>query len=239
MKHIQLITYFVYCAFAAWLFLGDPAQVVFHGQEDGLAEYLTALCYFLAALVLIRAFVRSMGAPHTFLGFNLRQNVWLLLLAAFLLFCTGEELSWGQRIFGWSTPEEWSQINGHNETNLHNILDSMPPWLRSDAIMAAICSMYMIVLPFLTSVSAAFRRLVAWAGMPVPPGFVGVLMALTVVAFIVAYASIYSIDGAKASREYRELSYGFLFLATACALLAREAEHSRSDRLSVGSQQAA
>ena len=32
-----------------------------------------------------------------------------------------EEISWGQRIFGWSTPERLENLNAQQETNLHNI----------------------------------------------------------------------------------------------------------------------
>jgi hypothetical protein len=38
-----------------------------------------------------------------------------------LFFLIGEELSWGQRIFGWETPESYASINKQKETNLHNI----------------------------------------------------------------------------------------------------------------------
>ena len=33
----------------------------------------------------------------------------------------GEEASWGQHLWGWSTPEAWSRLNDQQETNLHNI----------------------------------------------------------------------------------------------------------------------
>jgi hypothetical protein len=36
-------------------------------------------------------------------------------------FLTGEEISWGQRIFGWETPEALEEINRQGETTLHNI----------------------------------------------------------------------------------------------------------------------
>jgi hypothetical protein len=45
------------------------------------------------------------------------------------VFVTGEELSWGQWIFHWKTPEEWAAINDQHETNLHNTsswLDQKP-----------------------------------------------------------------------------------------------------------------
>ena len=37
------------------------------------------------------------------------------------VFVTGEEVSWGQRIFHWTTPESFRAINRQGETTLHNI----------------------------------------------------------------------------------------------------------------------
>ena len=38
-----------------------------------------------------------------------------------------EEISWGQRIIGWDTPDLWKQINAQHETNFHNFLN--PIWI--------------------------------------------------------------------------------------------------------------
>jgi hypothetical protein len=38
-----------------------------------------------------------------------------------IFFLIGEELSWGQRIFGWATSPEFAAINKQHETNIHNI----------------------------------------------------------------------------------------------------------------------
>jgi len=34
-----------------------------------------------------------------------------------------EEISWGQRIFGWETPVAWKKLNLQNETNIHNLFN--------------------------------------------------------------------------------------------------------------------
>ena len=56
----------------------------------------------------------------------LRGGQWLagliyLLLALGSFFVAGEEISWGQRVFGWSTPDSLDAINHQGETNVHNI----------------------------------------------------------------------------------------------------------------------
>jgi len=83
--------------------------------EDSLLEWPQFLSIFSASVIfgwLSIQFVRQ--------G---RQGVGLvyLLLALGTFFVAGEEISWGQRIFGWSTPDTLDAINHQGETNVHNI----------------------------------------------------------------------------------------------------------------------
>ncbi len=62
-----------------------------------------------------------------------RRQPWLFAWVAVAALCAfyvaGEEITWGQRVFGWVTPEYWAQISDQNETNLHNTsswLDQKP-----------------------------------------------------------------------------------------------------------------
>ena len=55
-----------------------------------------------------------------------RNRQWLamalsILVTLVFVVMIGEELSWGQRIFGWATPEGYAKINAQGETNLHNL----------------------------------------------------------------------------------------------------------------------
>jgi hypothetical protein len=43
-------------------------------------------------------------------------------LALLSLLAAGEEISWGQRLFGFETSESMRQLNYQNETNLHNLM---------------------------------------------------------------------------------------------------------------------
>ncbi len=43
------------------------------------------------------------------------------VLVLVLIVMIGEEISWGQRIFGWETPADYAVINKQGETNLHNL----------------------------------------------------------------------------------------------------------------------
>jgi hypothetical protein len=83
--------------------------------EHGFMESLQALHTFIALLVALSAIplARARGKPW------LVAYLALAVLACF--YVTGEELSWGQHFFGWSTPEGWAEINDQEETNLHNL----------------------------------------------------------------------------------------------------------------------
>ncbi|AHM05236.1 hypothetical protein roselon_02951 [Roseibacterium elongatum DSM 19469] len=47
-------------------------------------------------------------------------RIWFILLMLGGFFIAGEEHSWGQHFFNWSTPEYWAELNRQQETNLHN-----------------------------------------------------------------------------------------------------------------------
>lgn len=59
-----------------------------------------------------------------------REIAIVIALAALgSFYVAGEEISWGQHILNWSTPEYWAAFNDQNETNLHNTsswLDQKP-----------------------------------------------------------------------------------------------------------------
>ena len=61
------------------------------------------------------------------------KGLWLKLWFAVAVLCSiyvlGEEISWGQHYFNWTTPDYWLHINDQQETNLHNTsawLDQKP-----------------------------------------------------------------------------------------------------------------
>lgn len=64
----------------------------------------------------------------------------VVIAALGTFYITGEELSWGQQILHWNTPEYWAQFNDQDETNLHNTsswLDQKPRALLYIGIIVA------------------------------------------------------------------------------------------------------
>ena len=58
--------------------------------------------------------------------------VFFALFAIGLFFVAMEEISWGQWLFFWNTPEGWKEVNRQGETNLHNLpgLFGRSEWMR-------------------------------------------------------------------------------------------------------------
>ena len=82
-------------------------------EEDYWVEYLTAVWFLLAGFLLLGTAWRE---PSLF-----RRCVYLLGGMA-MVFAAGEEISWGQRIFGFATPDFLLPLNHQKEFNVHNII---------------------------------------------------------------------------------------------------------------------
>ncbi|UCD40876.1 MAG: hypothetical protein JSV69_09785 [Chloroflexota bacterium] len=100
--------------------LYDPSSQIFEVLylEDGIFESLTPILMLAAVLLIGLAIPRLRRDPQFINIRNLITVIYLFLMLAFLLNAM-EEISWGQRIFGWETPQTF-EGNIQNETNLHN-----------------------------------------------------------------------------------------------------------------------
>ena len=144
-------------------------------REDALVENSTAFLFFLTALLLLAIAARGRGVPESVPG------RWLYLLGALVfVVAVGEEISWGQRIFGFETPNYLRDINVKNEFNLHNIEGLYP---------SRIYRVGMILLCVVT-IAAYFARKSSLFGVPFPS-------ILVMSCFLVVYGiKSYDIVGA-------------------------------------------
>ncbi len=83
-------------------------------NEDHFIEYASALSWFLAAVSLAVSLNIEHRRKHV-------KRLFYLTLIAFFIVCGGEEISWGQRLFGFTPAEVVQKINKQHEINLHNI----------------------------------------------------------------------------------------------------------------------
>ncbi len=110
---IRCAIYFLLIVFACYaLLLHRFGQSVLDElcQEDGIIEWLTTIFYFLASFIFLYACKKQ--------GF---KNIWYWGFSLLFFAIAGEEINWGQRIFGFATPELLSSLNVQQESNLHNI----------------------------------------------------------------------------------------------------------------------
>jgi hypothetical protein len=141
---------------AAWLGKSAYKQLV---EEDGIAENLQVLLYATAlplSIVMSRRLwtsgSRGLATLYLFLAFG-------------FFFMVGEELSWGQRMFGWATPQQFGAVNKQQETNLHNIygVGATFKWLQM------VAGGYGLFLPLLLLRRTVPRKLRNLASLLLPP----------------------------------------------------------------------
>ena len=91
-------------------------------SENGPHEILQAIIAALSFLVALKGlFAKSTKTALL--------RIWFALAALCCFYVAGEEISWGQHVWDWATPEFWSMVNDQEETNLHNTsswLDQKP-----------------------------------------------------------------------------------------------------------------
>ena len=91
-------------------------------------------------------------------------------MAVGLFFGAGEEISWGQRIFGIESSEFFSENNAQQETNLHNMVvgDVKLNKLIFSNLMSIAFGIYFLVLPILWNKSPKLKSLLDKFGISVP-----------------------------------------------------------------------
>lgn len=193
-------------------------------EEDGWFEWLGALSLFAASgLFLAAAVTTRRRHAGTRSG---RVLVAVLALLALVMFVGGgEEISWGQRIFGWQTSTAMSAANAQGETNLHN-LKQFHGLIDVDRLFRIGWGAMFVVIPLLAWASRSWReRFVRY--IPVAPAGVALLLIVNWLATLAAgfvfnrsgaYASIY--DPGHAATEIQEALTAVLIAVAAYVALA-------------------
>jgi len=180
------------CCYGVLLF--DDATVRHLGEEDGLYEYLTSLFFGVGAALYLRLFLVARPGCDLLL-LRTRRNVFFLALAALFLFGCGEEISWGQRLIGFETPESFQGVNVQWEMNIHNLelfhvvdRDGRPKqglawWLTTPRLVDLFCVGFCVLLPASVRWVRPLRRLVERVHVPPPPLTLGLCFVANRVLF--------------------------------------------------------
>lgn len=94
------------------------APDAYHGWfkvKEGPVEWATVVVLLPAIAAGIAIWRRRAVLPARWLGW------WMALVGLGSFYYAGEELSWGQQIWHWETPDLIAGVNRQRETNLHNL----------------------------------------------------------------------------------------------------------------------
>ncbi|MCZ6617166.1 MAG: hypothetical protein O7E57_03455 [Gammaproteobacteria bacterium] len=114
----QVVVAFVGFSVLLGAYLGYVDEAYFRNSyvvEDSFTEWSTVAALFAAFIVCGRRLWVLRGQRN--LGFLATTG----FLTVFCLFGAGEEISWGQRIFGFDSPQFFIDNNAQQETGLHNL----------------------------------------------------------------------------------------------------------------------
>lgn len=162
-------------------------------REDGLYENIGALFFFFTAI----AFFMLLAKPSRYIkpdGTKTTHEKWYFLLFGLLfLFACGEEISWGQRILNFSTPEAMEETNMQGEFNVHNLeffhgknaegedKTGLLALLEMHRLFYMTFFLYLLVFPLLYKYILSFKKIIDKIHVPVPSVFLGILFTFNLI----------------------------------------------------------
>ncbi len=153
------------------LFPESETMMHFIYREDGFFETLTAVlgvgagALYVALAVRLHRLASRANRPSI-----IAAKVLLVLAACACVLYALEEISWGQRVFGWQTPATLAESNYQGETNLHNRVGILPMLLNWG--LTAYCAITVI------SWLGGLRRHLPWIGLLLPHTCMSLLVFL-------------------------------------------------------------
>ncbi len=146
-----------YGAAATW----SPVVYIWSTYEDLFGEWIQFWSLFVAWAVMVRLAMIHRSARWFF-----------AILAAACFYVSMEEISWGQRLLGFSSPEFFRANNLQGETNLHNFLTG-PYSTRLKAhitsALAACLATYGLLYPLALSLRSSMAVWINTRGLAAPP----------------------------------------------------------------------
>jgi len=119
-KNLSLILLLAFTAFYLFQAIGFPKNYARFFIDDGFNETLTVAFQILSSIFFFLIFLK--------LNAKKSPGRWIyLILCLFCFWVSGEELSWGQRIFNFSIPDFFLRYNDNQSANLHNLF-VFAPW---------------------------------------------------------------------------------------------------------------
>lgn len=192
----------------------------FFYPEDRYFENIGAISLFIAAFIMFFVFLKAYGI-RKLIGIHWAKLLVYFGLAFLFFFGGGEEISWGQRIFGIAEPSVLSQVNAQGELNIHNLaVFEYSKFFKADSIFNVFLLVFTAILPFGSLISKRFRDFISFY-LPIMFWGLGILFIIDYIGAKLAaflYLAVYNynvISFPQAVQEIKESNYEFLFVFVA------------------------
>ena len=212
-SYILLIVLAIIASYGVYIYCSD-ALIIRLSEENALFELSTALFFFISSVIL-------------FLLFRSTKNIFFILLSVVFFVGAGEEISWGQHLMHFTTPNYLNKVNVQNEFNFHNIevfntenfdgskKTGIQRILEINFLFRLFCLFYGIIIPMLMIHSKKISNFIEYIKMPTPKLSVGIFFMLNwfvyrlVLMFLPVEKHIYFYETAS---EIFECIQAFIFL---------------------------
>ncbi len=197
-RQIAIVT-ILFCTLAYTLVFLPQDTLLSLAREDGVMEWAaTLLLLTTAILFLILFFQKNSFANSDDVRYfdRIPKRIWFFLLALVFIFMFGEEISWGQRILGFETPEAIKENNMQGEFNFHNhrllhLFDEnderksgLALHLTAKRIFIYIFTAFMLFLPLTLKWLPFVRNWVKKLYLPIPVVELGIMFVANVVLYL-------------------------------------------------------
>lgn len=157
-------------------------NVIKLGLEIGPFELGTSLCFLLSSIYFFRSFKAT-------------KSIFFLLLGFIFFFGAAEEISWGQKIIHFETPESIKKANIQDEFNIHNLhtfntgdddhqkKQGLARLLEFNFLFRLFCLSFGILLPLINYATTNSNFWLKRIKLPVPPLTLGVFFMINWIVF--------------------------------------------------------
>lgn len=206
-----------------WLFPNFTKDVLH--SERGLVEMATALAFLAASCLGWRLLVKTRGVVPVW------SSAFYCLFALAGLFVALEEVSYGQKLFHWNSPDWFADNNSKRETNLHNTFGNTPS-NKMRLVATAGCPVICLILPLIARFRRGRYQLGHWTFYVLPRMELATLAAISL---LLTALHRFRLQGTpdiwEHMAEVRELCWGVAAVCFAAILTSRLIERPGAQKI--------
>jgi hypothetical protein len=134
-----------------------------YAVEDGFVENSQFVLLLCSSFLLFYYFFKLFKHKNAY------WKLGVLVMAIAFFFASGEEISWGQRIFNVQSSEYFIENNAQHETNLHNMVvdgEKINKLIFSQ-LLTVVLVIYILILPILYRKVASIKKLANLFAIPI------------------------------------------------------------------------